>query len=140
MPASAHLAHPSVGTAGLEPATPGPPDRCATRLRHVPCIRECIGCHAVPAYLVWSGLGMRESSARPPRAVSNANGHPLEMELAPEPTLDVPAVRGIGLVGAAEDHERRRAGRDLSGVMQRAGPARRGTFTLRSLDHVVDLR
>lgn len=25
-----------VGTAGLEPATPGPPDQCATRLRHAP--------------------------------------------------------------------------------------------------------
>src|SRR3954468_7171555 len=25
-----------VGTTGFEPATPGPPDRCATKLRHVP--------------------------------------------------------------------------------------------------------
>ncbi len=27
-----------VGVAGLEPATPGPPDRCATSLRHTPTI------------------------------------------------------------------------------------------------------
>ncbi len=27
-----------VGTAGFEPATPCPPDKCATRLRHAPTV------------------------------------------------------------------------------------------------------
>ena len=33
----------TVGTAGFEPATPGPPDQCAARLRHVPCAPYRIG-------------------------------------------------------------------------------------------------
>src|SRR6266487_1017281 len=41
--ATVHLLQPFVrlvGTAGFGPATPGPPDQCATRLRHVPQIVE----------------------------------------------------------------------------------------------------
>ena len=30
------MASPFVGLAGFEPTTAGPPDRCATKLRHIP--------------------------------------------------------------------------------------------------------
>jgi hypothetical protein len=31
-----------VGTAGFEPATPCPPDKCATRLRHAPTVTKSL--------------------------------------------------------------------------------------------------
>ena len=42
-----------VGTTGFEPATPCPPDKCATRLRYAPkCLMQCPAKaeHMIPDY------------------------------------------------------------------------------------------